>query len=103
MDVFYNDVIQYLQEKETTIDDLQKEYHEMEEIKKKPSQEYIREVNAMNEREKYNQMKFEQQINLLINMKQMSPKNDIYLNTKCLNDAIKMYQQIHKMQEQIQE
>jgi len=103
MKVFYNDVIDYLQNNNTTINEIQKKYNDSEEIERQPSQEYIREVNKMNKRERYEQMKFEQQLDLLINLKQMAPNNDIYLNSKCLNQAIRMYHQIHKMKDQIQE
>ena len=102
MEVFNDDVIDYLEKNNTTVDEIQKQYNNSEEVEKKPSQEYIREVNQMDKRERYEQMKFEQQLDLLINLKQMSPNNNIYLNSKCLNQAIQMYHQIHKMKEQIE-
>jgi len=102
MNVFNDDVIQYLQENNTTIEKIQKKYQESMETDRTPSQEYIREVNNMNERERYGQMKFEQQLDLLINLKQMAPNNEIYLNSKCINQAIQMYHQIQKMQNQIE-
>ena len=102
MEIFNDDVIQYLQENNTTIEKIQKKYQEGEETERTPSQEYIREVNKMDKRERYEQMKFEQQLDLLINLKQMTPKNKIYLNSKCLNQAIQMYHQLQKMQNQIE-
>ena len=102
MEIFNEQVIDYLNKNNTTIDEIFKKYNETEEKEKNPSQEYIREINNMSDREKYFQMKFEQQIDLLINMKKMFPKNDISMNTKSLNDAIQMYQKINNMKEQIE-
>jgi len=102
MEIFNDDVINYLQENNTTIDSIQKKYNDSKEVEKTPSQEYIREINSMDERRRYEQMKFEQQLELLINLKQMAPTNDISLNMKCLNKAIRMYQQLHKMKDQIE-
>tara|TARA_B100001094_G_C18063903_1_gene736456 strand:- start:344 stop:652 length:309 start_codon:yes stop_codon:yes gene_type:complete len=101
MEVFNEQVIDYLNENNTTIDEILNNYNEQKEKEKNPSQDYIREINKMSDKEKYFQMKSEQQIDMLINMKKMFPKNDIYLDTKSLSDAIQMYQKMNKIKEQI--
>ena len=101
MEVFNEQVINYLNENNTTIDEILIKCNERKEKDYYPSQDYIREINNMSDREKYFQMKSEQQIDMLVNMKKMFPQNDIYLNMKSLNDAIKMYQKVNKMKEQI--
>ena len=103
MEVYYDDVLYYLKNNNTSIDSILKHQSNCEEIEKKPSQEYIYEMTKMNDRERNRQMQFEQQITLLINMKQMSQKKDVYLNSRCLGDSIKMYQQMQTMHEQIKE
>lgn len=42
--------------------------------------------------EMMHQAQFEQYINLLILYKVQNPDKDVYLNEKCLNEAIKWYQ-----------
>tara|TARA_Y100000389_G_C17230438_1_gene397869 strand:- start:109 stop:426 length:318 start_codon:yes stop_codon:yes gene_type:complete len=103
MEVYYDDVLDYLKINNTSIDAILKHQSNSEEIEKKPSQEYIQEIKNMDDRERNRQMQFEQQLSLLITMNQMSQKKDVYLNSKCLSDSIKMYQQMQKMREQMEE
>tara|TARA_B110000914_G_C15166470_1_gene310778 strand:+ start:53 stop:370 length:318 start_codon:yes stop_codon:yes gene_type:complete len=103
MEVYYNDVLDYLKINNTSIDIILKNQNDCEETEKKPSQEYLHEIKNMDDRERNRQMQFEQQLTLLINMNQMSQKKDVYLNSKCLSDSIKMYQQMQKMREQMGE
>ena len=103
MEVFNDSILEYLNDNNTTIDELLEKYDKMEEREKQPSGEYISEMNNMSKREQYEQIRFEQQIELLINMKKFMPNNEIYLNTECLNKAIKMYHKINQMKEAITE
>ena len=56
----------------------------------------------MSKREKHEQMNFEQYINLLVHYKQLSPDKDIYINSKCINEAITMYNQLQSIKSQLQ-
>ena len=94
MDVFNEQVLSYLTENTTTIDKILEEYNKTEEIKKDPDQNYIREVQSMSNNQRYYQMKFEQQLDLLIHYHSLAPNEKIYLTPKCINKAIKTTNQL---------
>ena len=60
MEVFNEQVIDYLKENNTTIDNLLKEYNDADEIETKPSADYIQSFHEMSKKEKHQQMNFEQ-------------------------------------------
>ena len=97
MEVFHEQVLSYLKENNTTIDEMLDTYNEVEEVEKKPDASYIREVERMSDEEKYYQMKSEQQLNLLLHYKSMVPNGDVYLTPKYINQAIQMTQKMKEM------